>query len=85
MCPAPCVDGVEQDGTYRIAPALSCDLEARNGVVGCLVYRHAVLEYSLADYDPLTDGDEVEWARRVDEQGWRARSIAFDASSLTTA
>ncbi|WP_169743013.1 hypothetical protein [Knoellia subterranea] len=30
-----------------------------------------MLEYTLADYDPLIDGDEVEWARRLDEQGWR--------------
>lgn len=31
-----------------------------------------MLEYTLADYDPETDGDEVEWAKRLDEQGWRA-------------
>lgn len=30
-----------------------------------------MLEYTLRDYDPETDGDEVEWARRLDEQGWR--------------
>ena len=29
------------------------------------------LEYTLADYDPERDGDKVEWARRLDEQGWR--------------
>lgn len=23
------------------------------------------------DFDPETDGDEVEWARSLDEQGWR--------------
>ena len=30
-----------------------------------------MLEYTLLDYDPVTDGDEVEWARRIDADGWR--------------
>ncbi|CAN7198359.1 hypothetical protein [Knoellia sp. LjRoot47] len=30
-----------------------------------------MLEYTLADYDPETDGDEVDWAKRLDAQGWR--------------
>lgn len=29
-------------------------------------------EYTLLDYNPLTDGDELEWGRAVDAQGWRA-------------
>lgn len=28
-------------------------------------------EYTLMDYNPLTDGDEIEWGRAVDAQGWR--------------
>lgn len=34
-------------------------------------YVPGMLEYTLADYDPAHDGDEVEWARALDAQGWR--------------
>ncbi|KGN41868.1 hypothetical protein [Knoellia aerolata] len=30
-----------------------------------------MLEYALMDYDPVTDGDEADWARELDANGWR--------------
>ncbi|WP_353952568.1 hypothetical protein V6K52_03730 [Knoellia sp. S7-12] len=30
-----------------------------------------MLEYALIDYDPVTDGDEADWARTLDAHGWR--------------
>lgn len=34
-------------------------------------YSRRVLEYALIDYDPTTDGDEADWARALDADGWR--------------